>query len=261
MTRRISKAEREKVTSLLAQYLEGRSETFQNKVYELVVRYSWDVNDPSFAILLATGQMETILESFPEQFEALFLRLMQESQQRFIEHRKWFESQKSDLKNYIQGLESEQSQSIAQIQGNIDSFNKALEEHRQWHLNALNKALKVASEHRNHLFDEVKAHLTTLEYEFTKSAQSHARDLIQNALTIWRGRTFKEILCTAGGIGGIILTIGIFLGVMINQKYVDQFSDKGWAMKLWKWNEDNYAACVEARKTTCNFHIVPPKKK
>ena len=97
--------------SLLDQLLVGRSAEFKARVYELVVRYQWDVNDPSFAILVATGQMEVLLDQFPEQFEGLFEGLLQRLQAQSQGLQDWFVGEKGDLKELIRGLEVQQSRS------------------------------------------------------------------------------------------------------------------------------------------------------
>lgn len=259
MTQRISKAEKEKVVSLLAQYLEGRSEIFKNKVYELVIRYGWDINDPAFAILLATGQMETILESFPEQFEALFIRLMQESQQAFIRYEQLFETQQSQFRDYVQGLEVQQSQSITQMQQNIEAVNLGMETQRKAMVQTLHQVLKVAQAQRDEIAREVKDDLATVERQFIQSATSHARELIKEAGAIWNKRTLQEILWWAGVGGTVIFIGGMTFGVFINQAYINRFSENLWANQLWVWNQANFRECMRVGKTTCNFRLGPPK--
>jgi hypothetical protein len=247
--------------SLLAQYLKGRSEVFQNKVYELVVNYGWDVNDPSFAILLATGQMETILESFPEQFESLFSRLMQESQQAFIQYQQWSESRQTELKEYIQGLEVQQCQSIAELNRNIGTFSDAVEAQRQSNFTAIDKIMAVAKERRAELLEELRTGLKPMQKEFTVSASSYARQLVSDSLTFWNKKAIREAALVGAILGFTFFGVGMLAGVRINQSFTDTFSDSAWAKLLWKWNESSYAACVKAHKTTCNFHVVPPKDK
>lgn len=261
MTQALSENDKDKVVSLLAQYLKGRSEVFQNKVYELVIQYGWDVNDPAFAILLATGQMETILESFPEQFEALFLRLMQESQQAFIRYQQLFEAQQGELRNYIQGVEAQQSQSMSQLQESITAFNLGIEAQRQSNLVAIGEVFNLAKQRRAEFLAEAKAQLKPVEKQFIEAAAHHARGLMEMAEVAWNKKALHEIIWLAGGLGAIIFTAGFAFGVFVNQTYVNRFSENFWATKLWVWNQNDYSACVEARKTTCNFHIVPPKNK
>jgi hypothetical protein len=258
MTPKISKAEKDKVISLLAQYLEGRSEAFQNKVYELVIRYGWDVNDPSFAILLATGQMETILESFPEQFETLFLRLMQESQQKLVEHRQWFEVRNSELKSYIQGLELQQSQAVSQLQENITVFNEGIKEQRTDNKKLVNQIFAIAEQRRAEFVAEAKAQLQPAQKALTQSAYDGAIDLIHKAEILWHKKLIRETVWYGLIAGGVVFSVGFFSGVIVNKGYADNYGDNLWAAQLWNWNQKGYIACVKAKKTTCNFHIVKP---
>ena len=258
MTRRVSKAEKDKIVSLLAQYLEGRSETFQNKVYELVIRYGWDVNDPSFAILLATGQMETILESFPEQFEALFLKLMQESQQRLVEHRRWFEGRNSELKSYIQGLEAQQSQSMQQLNDHIAAFQEGIEAQRQANAEQINQVFALAEQRRSQFITEAKAALQPAQAALTHSAYSGAIELIHRAEQIWQKKFIRETAWYGLTGGGMIFCLGFVAGIIVYRGYANNYGDNLWAAQLWSWNQRHYIACVQARRTTCNFHIVKP---
>lgn len=251
--------ENDQVRTLLAQYLEGRSEAFKNKVYELVIRFGWDVNDPSFAILLATGQMETILELFPDQFEALFRCLMEESRQVFLGHQQWFQERQGELKDHFRVLDAQQSQSIGEIERNIGLFREEIEEQRRSSTEALNKIMAIAQEKRAQLLAELKAGLIPMEQEFTLRAQAHSREVINQALTYWDKKARLEALQGGAIIGGVILVIGIAFGICLNQSFVNRFSDNAWAQYIWKWNEKNYAACVQANKRTCNFRLEPPK--
>jgi hypothetical protein len=259
MTYRVSKVEEDKIRSFLNQYLEGRSETFKNKVYELVIRYGWDVNDPAFVILLATGQMEAILETFPEQFEADFLAAMQKQQQAFVGYQRWFEARQGELKSYIQGLEVQQAQSQALLQEKIEGLNQAIESQQQWHLAALNQALAVAQNHRSQLFEEVKVQLTTVEHEFIQSVANHSHKLIAKIVAIIKRQVTRELISLTVGLGGMMFIAGFVFGAFTTQAYVNRFSDNPWAVQLWQWNQANYRECVRVGKTTCNFRLSPPK--
>ena len=61
--------------TLLEILLEGRSDRFKAKVLEIVYRYHVDVNDPNLQILIATGQLEVLLEEMPDRLEAITRRM------------------------------------------------------------------------------------------------------------------------------------------------------------------------------------------
>jgi hypothetical protein len=103
--------------SLLDQVLADRSDRFKAKVLELVVRYRWDVNDPNFLILLATGQMEVLLEEFPEQYERMFAQSLVQVDQ-----------QKLALKGVIQASEFAHTQRMNDLAAQITKLEKMIPE-------------------------------------------------------------------------------------------------------------------------------------
>jgi hypothetical protein len=66
--------------SLLELLLEGRDDPFKARVWEIVQRYHLDTDDPNFQILIATGQLEVLLEIAPAQLEADMTKLVDNCQ-------------------------------------------------------------------------------------------------------------------------------------------------------------------------------------
>jgi hypothetical protein len=60
---------------LLEVLLEGRSDSFKAKVLEVVYRHNLDPNDPNLQILIATGQLEVLLEEMPDRLQAMVNRM------------------------------------------------------------------------------------------------------------------------------------------------------------------------------------------
>jgi hypothetical protein len=86
-----------KAKSILDQLLVGRDEVFSAKVLKLVVDNKWDVDDPSFIIALATGQLQVILEDVPKSFEATSDKALQKFTQKLYELQEWSALQKTDI--------------------------------------------------------------------------------------------------------------------------------------------------------------------
>jgi hypothetical protein len=61
-------------TSLLEKLLEGRSEEFKRKVFQLVSQTGYSEGDPLFVILLATGTLQTLLNEKPVEIDEMFNR-------------------------------------------------------------------------------------------------------------------------------------------------------------------------------------------
>ena len=89
---------------LLDLVLEGKSNEFKVKVYEIVRLAKMDANDPSFLLLVATGRLEVLLEQFPHNLSQMLQQEMQTYQQGLQQTKKWFEGEKTDLKGYVQGI-------------------------------------------------------------------------------------------------------------------------------------------------------------
>jgi hypothetical protein len=54
--------------------LEGRSEAFKAKVLEAVYRQHLDPDDPNLQIMIATGQLEVLLEEIPDRLQQIIDR-------------------------------------------------------------------------------------------------------------------------------------------------------------------------------------------
>jgi hypothetical protein len=61
-------------SSLLEKLLEGRSEEFKRKVFQLVSQTGYSEGDPLFVILLATGTLQTLLNEKPVEIDEMFNR-------------------------------------------------------------------------------------------------------------------------------------------------------------------------------------------
>jgi hypothetical protein len=58
----------------LTEALEGKSESFKNHVYELMMEYKLDRDDPALMMLIMTGRLELLLQERPDRLSALFDR-------------------------------------------------------------------------------------------------------------------------------------------------------------------------------------------
>jgi hypothetical protein len=54
--------------------LEGRSDAFKAKVLEAVYRHQLDPDDPNLQIMIATGQLEVLLEEMPDRLQQIIDR-------------------------------------------------------------------------------------------------------------------------------------------------------------------------------------------
>lgn len=61
-------------STLLEKLLDGRSEEFKRKVFQLVSQTGYSEGDPLFVILLATGTLQTLLNEKPVEIDEMFNR-------------------------------------------------------------------------------------------------------------------------------------------------------------------------------------------
>jgi hypothetical protein len=89
---------------LLDLVLEGKSDAYKVRVYEIVRLSKLDASDPSFLLLVATGRLEVLLDEFPNDLSQTLQQELQIYLQGLQQTKKWFEGEKTDLKGYIQGI-------------------------------------------------------------------------------------------------------------------------------------------------------------
>lgn len=245
--------------SLLDQLLAGRSTEFQARVYQLVIRYQWDVNDPSFAILVATGQMELLLDQFPEQFEDLFEGLLQRLQAQSQGLQDWFGSEKGDLKELIQGLEVQQSQESDLVQGRIKEFSGFIESQRTWTKESVESVLTVARQEREQIFEEVKDKLYQERAYLLRQVQSETDSWLTAASESWKLSSIRNLVMGTGAAAAVVLGIGMVLGMGMYRGVINNFTDVPQAVQILEWNRGQLRECQKLKRTTCNVHIVDPE--
>jgi hypothetical protein len=83
-----------KAKSTLDKLLVDRDNEFTAKILKLVVDNQWDVDDPSFVIALATGQLQVLLEDMPKSLESTSEQALQKYSQKLYEMQEWSALQK-----------------------------------------------------------------------------------------------------------------------------------------------------------------------
>ncbi|MEG3969800.1 hypothetical protein QUA00_19580 [Microcoleus sp. T2B6] len=92
--------------SLISQALKGKSAEFRSEVINNAYRYGLDKNDPLFIVLLATGQLELLLEKKPQEIDSFF--------------RNWESKWQAELKD----SEAVISQELEQVRQLIDNWEQ-----------------------------------------------------------------------------------------------------------------------------------------
>jgi hypothetical protein len=238
--------------SLLEQALAGRSDGFRAKVLDLVVRYRWDVNDPNFLILLATGQMEVLLEVFPEQLEQRFEQIF---------HR--IEQQRANLTGAIQGAESTSVTRTAELLEQVRVLENLLVAERQRSSTDVKNLLQISKKEKEHLLVELTHQVKQLSAESHRLTEQRASQLVESMAKTFQQRFSYESIAWVCLSVFMILSTGIGVGWMVRDRDFQAFrndSNVWFGQKLMEWNRQSLNECRKQRQTTCGVWIEPPKE-
>jgi hypothetical protein len=251
----------ERERSTLDRLLEGRSDGFKVKVLDLVVRNGWDVDEPSFQILLATGQMEVLLSQFPEEFEGLFRQLLELQRQQFVEQRRFLEAQGVAIQDYLRGVEATGSQLVAGVKEQVGQLKEFAQGRLVQTRLDMQEILVLSKAEKEQFQKELKAQMQVAERQYFKAVEKQARLMVDEAGKIWRMEYWRESLILAAFASSLVFIIGLFAGVRINQNFQQADRVYQWGQRMWFWNQAQYLECQKQERTTCNFHIVDPDQK
>jgi hypothetical protein len=238
--------------SLLEQALAGRSDGFRAKVLDLVVRYRWDVNDPNFLILLATGQMEVLLEVFPEQLEQRFEQIFQR-----------IEQQRANLTGVIQGAESTSATRTAELLEQVRVLEALLvAEHQRSSMDVKN-LLQISKKEKEHLLVELTHQVRQLSAESHRSTEQRASQLVEKMAKTFQQRSSYESMAWVCLSVFMILSTGVGVGWMVRDRDFQAFRtdpNVWFGRKLMEWNTQSLNECRKQKQTTCSVWLEPPKE-
>ena len=245
----------EKATAAIDRALDHRDDAFRAKVLDMALKNQWDVDDPAFLIVLSTGEMRVLMETFPAEFEALMNRVFEQGEARWqlmnarlmtaVEaHEKVALSVGQDIEQVKQVLAFERTKvktEMAVVQGAMG--HERLE---------MSKALKTAAAQQE---EALQAKATVLLAELGKQARAEGKAQVTVLSKQLRRAHFWEVMayvCAAAIGWSSIAWMGGWMAHAHTQD-TDVWSD------IERWNGDELRACVEVKQTTCNFHIQVPQ--
>jgi hypothetical protein len=217
--------------ALLNTLLSGRSDSFKAKVLEIVYRHHLDPSDPNLQILIATGQLEVLLQDAPEQFEALFARLL-ETLRRLVD------SEHSALKQQMQGVRQLQDEQQQAFVIKLQALQKVLEQ--------LEQQQAEHDRQRETIIEECKTAIVGLKTQHTQDVWTTKR-LLLGAIAA----TFIAGISVLGGWSAKT--------AQIYQHYSP--AELAYLSKLWQWNSDRLLKCQTTQNPKCTIWIVPPPSK
>ncbi len=253
--------------TLLNRLLEGRSDTFKAKVLDIVYRHHLDPNDPNFQILIATGQLEVLLQDAPQALEQKFAQLL-ETLRRLVD---------AELKSFQKVVTTEQ----AALRQSLLGVKQLTEEQQQAFEHRLQTIQAAIAQERSHLRQDITTQKQALEQqaiqqkeardrqretavqEYKAALAQDAHHLIQQAAEELRGTWALRVALPSAIAAIIIAGIGGAAGWYAKSAQVYQHyspAELAYLDKLWGWNSDRLLQCQQARATHCHLQIVPPPR-
>ncbi len=253
---------------LLNRLLDGRSDTFKAKVLDIVYRHHIDPNDPNFQILIATGQLEVLLQDGPQDLEQKFAQLL-ETLRRLVD---------AELKSFRQIAAAEQEA----LRHSLLGVKQLTEEQQQAFEHRLQTIQAAIAQERSHLRQDIATQKQGLEEQAIqqKEARDHQREtavqeykaalaqdahhLIQQAAEELRSTWGLRVALPSAVAAIVIAGIGGAAGWYAKSAQVYQHyspAELVYLDKLWGWNSDRLLQCQQARANHCQVWIVPPPPK
>lgn len=281
--------------------LEGKSDEFKVKVYEIVRLFKLDASDPAFLMMVGSGRLEVLLDEFPNQFEALFRRELNALKQQFKAMQDWLGQEKLKLKGCLEGLETTGDRIVEELADQTTELKTFATEQRSQLIQTVSQIVKLAKEEKAALQQELKAGQKTAQLEHLAAVKAEAEQMIEMAGDRLHSRYFGRLvpvitisaisLLGVGGACGWTLhrqVMGELDPVGKRQLSLKQWETLQWAVSadgqlaknLLEWNGATISECQhgqgpggeklhmvtsdEERPITfgnCTLWVVPPEKR
>lgn len=242
--------------TLLNILLQGRSDTFKAKVLDIVYRHHLDPNDPNFQILIATGQLEILLQEAPEQFEATLSQLL-ETLRRLVD------SEVKTLQRLIQTEREVLQESLLGAKQLTEEHNHTFEQKIQdihtliaSHQSAQKTWIETQQAHQK-AEHEHQRDITLQEYKAALAKE--AKGLIQLAALELRGSWAIRVALPSAIAFLSIASIGFLGGWSTRSAQIYQYyspAELEFLAQLWRENRDRMLKCRTAKQSECVIRLV-----
>lgn len=248
-----------------------QSDEFRAAVFELCRQLDWPDDEPGFLIAIAANQLQALLKRYPQQLtEAMKLATATASgewektqatlavsaaqcvqtaeriDKRLLDAQRVIETQLSQVEEL---LESQCENVQLSIQVELEDVSKFCERERK---EMAQQAHALAEEQKAVIADYTKE----LIVEGVVASRKHADERVDAIVRGVRRKHYVEASFYA--IFAALLLAGTsWLGAWMMRGVAEKNSVWG---DIERWNQDHLKACVEAKATTCNFHIEVPQR-
>lgn len=238
------KAFRAKAKTAIDRALEHRPDAFRAKVLDMTLKNHWDVDDPAFLILLATGEMRVLMEEHPAQFEALMNRVFKQAESQFLSMHEKVLAALSSSELAAQALE----QRIGEVEQILQQERVKLIGDQQ----TISTRLETATQEQIELLESKAKQLTAEGFAISRTQAQEQVAVIAQQL---RQVHYWQTVLWACGV--VLALVGVAAwGGWFTRGLVDQNSLWG---DLQRWNRDHLRECIKKKTNTCNIHMEVPK--
>ena len=236
--------QRRRAKATIDRALENRDSDFRALVYELTVKNEWDIDDPMFLMLLASGEMQILLQQYPAQFEAVMNRVFAQAQAQF----------RTMLAEVLSAVDANQEGALA-VEQRLSEVRQLLETERMAILIEHKALANQARETTAQQVQVLEAKATALTAQGFAVSRKQATEQVKVIAKQLRQVHYWETMFWACSVALMLVALS-GLGGWQMRGLADQNSIWG---DIQRWNRDGLKACLAVKKTTCNFHIQVPE--
>lgn len=281
--------------------LEGKSDEFKVKVYEIVRLFKLDASDPAFLMMISTGRLEVLLNQFPNQFETLFRRELNALKEQFKAMQDWLSEEKQDLKGCMEGLETTGDRLVGELADQTTDLKTFAAAQRSQLVQDVDQVLKLAKEEKAALKQELAEGRKTAQIEHLTAVKAEAEKLIEMAGNKLQNKHLGRLIPIVAIAAISLLGVGGACGWMLHRQAMGeldpagkrQLSFKQWESLQWAvsadgqlaknlldWNGSTISECQNGQGPSgeklnmvtsdeerpikfgnCNLWVVPPGKR
>ena len=251
--------------------LVGKSDAFKATVWELARQLNWDEDDPAFLLAIATNQLEALLQRYPDEITAAMQRAAKtlEADWQQLQAKLAISAMKSAetaqqidvrLREVRTLLDQEHSQVEQLLQAERAAAQRLMTDERAAVLLMLSDERSEMAQQAQDLAEQqkqvIETHTHNLIAQGVIAAQERADKQVKEIMGAVRGKHYVESVMWACYAAVLLVSLSGTIG-WVSRGRAENSSTWG---DIERWNQDDLQACVQAKKTTCNFHIVVPKE-
>ena len=256
-----------KAMTAIEALLDGKSDTFKVAVLELARQLNWDDDDPGFLLAIATHQLEALVKQYPDQIKAVMETASQQLAADWQQVQSKLIAQSLESRNTAYEIDSR----LHQVSGLLDEKLVKVEQLLQRQQVELQQASKAEQETIRQQAESQADLLTTVFQEQSQQLKAQAEQLAAHVIASARASAAEQVKEINKGVrrkhyieAGAI-ACGCAAALMLTS-WTTAWVSRGRAEDntVWadveRWNQQEFQACVDAGKPTCNFHIKMPQQ-